>query len=477
MRIEIPEKVNKIINVLLEHGYEAYAVGGCVRDSLISREVNDWDITTSASPQQVKSLFRRTIDTGIQHGTVTVMLDKEGFEVTTYRIDGEYEDGRHPKAVTFTSNLEEDLKRRDFTINAMAYNESFGLVDIFGGESDLAKGIIRCVGVPGERFDEDALRILRAFRFSAQLGFTIEEQTLLSAKERAENLRKISAERIRTELTKLLVSKHPNRLLQASENGITKIVLPEFDDMLVTTQKNKNHQYNVGEHALHTIEFVADVERQLKYIKNVLPQFDANTVVSKKEWSKKEIQILKYAALLHDVAKPEVKIVKETGEELFPNHAICGGKIAKKVLQRLKFDNETIEYVVRLVVAHAEYSYEKTLAGMRKLMHQLGPDIMDLFWELQMADILSQHPASLQRKLEALREAKKLHQEVLQREDCVLLKSLKVNGSDLIKLGLAEGRQIGYLLNELLLHVLEHPEYNEKETLLALAKELASTRE
>lgn len=472
MRIEVPEKVSKIISILLEHGYEAYAVGGCVRDSLISREVNDWDITTSASPQQVKALFRRTIDTGIQHGTVTVMLDKEGFEVTTYRIDGEYEDGRHPKEVTFTSNLEEDLKRRDFTINAMAYNEQVGLVDIFGGVSDLEKGIIRCVGVAGERFDEDALRILRAFRFSAQLGFTIEEQTLLSAKERAGNLRKISAERIRTELTKLLVSKYPNRLLQASENAITKIVLPEFDDMLVTTQNNKNHQYNVGEHALHTIEFVADFERQIEYIKKVLPKFDADMVVSKKEWSKKEIQILKYSALLHDVAKPEVRVVKETGEERFPNHAMHGGTKAKKILQRLKFDNETMEYVVRLVVAHDEYTYEKTLTGMRKLMYRLGPDLMDLLWELQMADVLSQHPDSLQIKLEALKVARQLHQEVLKRGDCVSLKMLHINGRDLIELGITQGKQIGYVLNELLLKVLEHPEYNQKETLLTLAKQM-----
>lgn len=176
MRIQVPEKVNRIIEVLLAHGHEAYAVGGCVRDALLSRVANDWDITTSASPREVKALFRRTIDTGIQHGTVTVMLDREGFEVTTYRIDGEYEDGRHPKEVTFTKSLTEDLKRRDFTINAMAYNEQTGMVDIFGGASDLEQKIIRCVGVAGERFDEDALRILRAFRFSAQLGFVIEEK-------------------------------------------------------------------------------------------------------------------------------------------------------------------------------------------------------------------------------------------------------------------------------------------------------------
>ncbi len=473
MRIELPEKVSYIIGVLLEHGYEAYAVGGCVRDSIIGREVNDWDITTSANPQEVKALFRRTIDTGIQHGTVTVMLEKEGFEVTTYRIDGEYEDGRHPKEVTFTSNLEEDLRRRDFTINAMAYNEQIGLVDIFGGEKDLEQGIIRCVGVAGERFDEDALRILRAFRFSAQLGFTIEEQTLQAAKERAQNLRKISAERIRTELTKLLVSKNPNRLVQASSIGITNVVFPEFDAMITTTQNNKNHQYNVGEHVLHTIEFVADVERQVEYIKRVLPEFEAETVVLRKEWSKKEVQILKYAALLHDVAKPEVRVVQETGEERFPKHAMHGGKLAKEILQRLKFDNETIEYVVRLVSAHDEYAYEKTLVGMRKLMYQLGPDLIELLLELQMADVLSQHTNSLQMKLEALRMARNLHKEVLERRDCVSLKELHINGRDLIEIGIKPGKQIGYLLNELLLQVLEHPEYNQKELLLNLAKQMA----
>ncbi len=472
MQIEVPEKVNHIIRVLLENGYEAYAVGGCVRDSLISREVNDWDITTSASPHEVKALFRRTIDTGIQHGTVTVMLEKEGFEVTTYRIDGEYEDGRHPKEVTFTRNLEEDLKRRDFTINAMAYNEQSGLVDIFGGEQDLKDGIIRCVGMAGERFDEDALRILRAFRFSAQLGFVIEEKTLQAAKERAGNLQKISAERIREELTKLLLSKNPNRLLQAKEAGITEIILPEFDIMLATTQNNKNHQYNVGEHALHTIEFVVDNKRQLQYISQVLPEFSAETVINKKEWSKKEIQILKYAALLHDVAKPELRVVRETGEEHFPNHAFYGVAKAKKILQRLKFDNETIEYVVRLVGAHNEYAYEKTLAGMRKLMYRLGPDLMELLWELQLSDVLAQHPSSLQMKLEALVEAKQLHQEVLKRGDCVSLKMLEVNGRDLIELGLAQGKQIGVLLNQLLAQVLEYPELNQKEALLVLAKQM-----
>ena len=201
MNFIIPDKVNKIIEELRNYGFEAYAVGGCVRDMILGRSPQDWDITTSATPLEVKSIFRRTVDTGIVHGTVTVLLDKDHFEVTTYRLDGEYEDNRHPKEVSFTSSLTEDLKRRDFTINAMAYNEIEGVIDLFGGMEDLQRGLIRCVGSAKERFEEDALRILRAVRFSAQLGFTIEEDTLKAVREKAENLKNISAERIRVELT------------------------------------------------------------------------------------------------------------------------------------------------------------------------------------------------------------------------------------------------------------------------------------
>ncbi|MBP3611527.1 MAG: CCA tRNA nucleotidyltransferase [Lachnospiraceae bacterium] len=474
MKIQIPEKVNMIIENLLRHGHEAYAVGGCVRDSLLGREADDWDITTSASPYEVKGLFRRTIDTGIQHGTVTVMLDKEGFEVTTYRIDGEYEDGRHPKEVLFTKNLEEDLKRRDFTINAMAYNEQTGMVDVFGGVEDLKQHIIRCVGAAGERFDEDALRIMRAFRFSAQLGFSIEENTRMAAAERAENLKKISAERVRTELTKLLLSKNPDRLVWMQQNGITRIVLPEFDAMLATKQNNSNHQYNVGEHTLHVVEFATDRERQEAYIRKVLPEFPAETVLSQKVWEKKERQILRFAALLHDAGKPEVQVTTGQGEHRFPDHARAGAAKAKKILQRLKFDNETMDYVVRLVAAHSEYlvltgEKEKNLAALRRMMYALGPDLMEVLWELQLADVLAQHPAFLQRKLEALAETKRLHREIVERGDCVSLKQLAVNGKDLINLGIQPGKRIGEVLEKLLLEVLEHPEANEREKLLGLA--------
>ena len=222
MKIPLPAKVSIILENLILHGYEAYIVGGCVRDSLLGRTPDYWDITTQAAPEKVKELFARTVDTGLAHGTVTVLLSGEGFEVTTYRIDGEYEDGRHPKEVIFTASLKEDLKRRDFTINAMAYNPKTGIVDYFHGKEDLENKIIRCVGDPIERFTEDALRILRAVRFSAQLGFSIEEQTKKALRVIAPNLKLVSAERIQVELVKLLISPHPDFLRTAYQAGITK---------------------------------------------------------------------------------------------------------------------------------------------------------------------------------------------------------------------------------------------------------------
>ncbi|MGI5948375.1 MAG: CCA tRNA nucleotidyltransferase [Lachnospiraceae bacterium] len=228
MQIELPDAVEEIISRLNAHGYEASAVGGCVRDSLLGRKPEDWDITTSARPEQVKKIFPRTIDTGIAHGTVTIMIHKVGYEVTTYRIDGEYEDGRHPKEVQFTSNLIEDLKRRDFTINAMAYSSRDGIVDAFGGIEDLKAGLIRCVGNPIDRFTEDALRILRAVRFSAQLGFAIEPETYQAISVIAPNLEHVSKERILAELGKLLVSNHPDRIGLVYETGMAPFISPDF---------------------------------------------------------------------------------------------------------------------------------------------------------------------------------------------------------------------------------------------------------
>ena len=259
MKMYIPSKAAEIIRELAANGFEAYAVGGCVRDSILGREPEDWDITTSARPEQVKQIFSRTVDTGIEHGTVTVLMDKDAFEVTTYRVDGEYEDHRHPKEVTFTASLEEDLKRRDFTINAMAYNPETGLVDIFHGMEDLERKVIRCVGNPGERFDEDALRILRAIRFSAQLGFSIDEATKAAMSERVEALREVSAERIRVELVKLLVSNHPERIREAYALGITRVILPEYDGIV-----------GVAQHPEVSAEMCRKIMRRLKFDNHTL---------------------------------------------------------------------------------------------------------------------------------------------------------------------------------------------------------------
>ena len=277
MTINIPQKAEQILHILNEAGYEAYVVGGCVRDSILDRVPGDWDITTSALPEQVKELFHRTVDTGIQHGTVTVMMGKEGFEVTTYRVDGEYHDGRHPDAVTFTRSLEEDLKRRDFTINAMAYHPEHGLVDLFGGMEDINRKIIRCVGDPVERFTEDALRMLRAVRFSAQLGFTVEENTKAALARMSGNLEHVSAERIQTELVKLLVSDHPDYLRTAWETGLTREFLPEFDACMETAQNTPHHCCSVGEHILKSL---TEIEND---------------------------RLLRITMLLHDIAKPVEK--------------------------------------------------------------------------------------------------------------------------------------------------------------------------
>lgn len=451
MKIQLPMDVNYIINKLIEHGHEAYAVGGCVRDSILKKEPEDWDITTSASPMEVKDIFRRTVDTGLQHGTVTVLIEKEGYEVTTYRIDGEYEDNRRPKEVEFTKSLDEDLKRRDFTINAMAYNDTVGLVDIFQGYEDLEKGMIRCVGSARERFDEDALRILRAVRFSAQLGFGIDTETLEAIKEKAQYLKNISAERIRVELSKLLVSNHPEKLIVAYETGITKVVLPEFDKMMETTQNHPHHSYSVG---IHTIKAIQEVD-----------SFDAADT-----FTNKERLILKLVMLLHDAEKPNFRTVDEQGVEHFYGHDVEGAKSAKKLLRRLKFDNETIDMVSHLIHWH-DYRFELTEKAMRRAIHKIGKEYMPLLLEVKRADTLAQNPLTHESKLQGLKEARRLFDEIVKRSDCLSLKDLKLNGNDLRALGISEGIRIGQILNELLQMVLEVPSYNEKEILEQMVKE------
>lgn len=443
VKIKMPGKVNKIIGVLQEAGFEAYAVGGCIRDSLLGRTPNDWDITTSAKPMEVKALFSHTIDTGIQHGTVTILLDREGFEVTTYRIDGEYEDGRHPKEVSFTGSLEEDLKRRDFTINALAYNEAAGLIDIFEGQKDLKDGIIRCVGNAEERFTEDALRMLRAIRFSAQLGYRIEENTLAAIHKLAGNLEKISAERIQTELLKLMVSPHPDYLRTAYECGVTKVFFPEFDLAMETPQNHPHHCYNVGEHILHSLlEVPAD-------------------------------KVLRLTMLLHDIAKPQCLTVDEKGITHFHGHEEMGAEMSRVILRRLRMDNDTTDKVCRLVRFH---DYGNGVAPdrriVRRAVNKIGEDLFDDFILVKKADLLAQSMYLREEKLSNLAEWDACYREIREAEECVSLRTLAVNGRDLIAAGLQPGRELGNILKQLLDEVLETPEKNEKDYLISRAKEL-----
>lgn len=450
MEIKIPEKVEYILNILHENGHEAYAVGGCVRDVLLGRKPGDWDITTSAKPEQVKEIFQRTIDTGIQHGTVTVMLGKEGFEVTTYRIDGVYEDGRHPKEVQFTGDLVEDLRRRDFTINAMAYSKENGIVDAFDGVGDLKRKVIKCVGNAEERFSEDALRMLRAVRFAGQLGFEIEENTRQAIREKAHTLEKISAERIRVELDKLICSKNPKLLTTAQELGITGIVFPEWDDMLATSQNHPHHQYNVGIHSLKVMENV-------------------NNLAKEAGCGEKELSILIWAALLHDVGKSSCKTRDENGVDHFYGHPDVSKKIAENVLRRLRFDNYTIDFVCHLILYH-DVRFSRKKSTMRKWMNRISVEKMPYLFLLMRADILGQSLYMREEKLDQLDAAISLFEEIRDAKDCVSLKALAVNGSDLLKEGFQKGKCMGEILQGLLQIVLEEPEKNQKDILIDIAK-------
>lgn len=440
-QIHLPDNVRSIITRLESAGYEAYAVGGCVRDSLLGRTPSDWDVTTSAKPQQVKEIFRHTIDTGIRHGTVTVMLDREGFEVTTYRIDGEYEDSRHPKEVVFTANLIEDLKRRDFTINAFAYNDQGGIVDAFGGMEDLKKGIIRCVGEASERFGEDALRMLRAVRFSAQLGFSIAGETKAAIRELAPSLANISAERIQAELVKLLLSDNPDYMRDVYALGITRVVLPELDAAFATAQHNPHHQYTVGEHLMQSLLYTR-ADRSLRL-----------------------------AALLHDIGKPSVRTTDEEGIDHFHGHAEVSERMAVDILKRLRFDNGTIDKVQKYVRYH-DYRPEPDERSVRRAVNKIGEAYFPQVMEVRRADTLAQSLYQREEKLAQIDEVMRLYAQIMEKNQCISLKTLDITGNDLIALGVPKGKRIGEILNRLLDEVLQNPENNVHEYLIEKAKEL-----
>jgi len=442
MRVELPVDVKNIIETLEANGYEAFAVGGCVRDTLLLRVPGDWDITTSAKPEEVKALFSHTIDTGIQHGTVTVMKNHVGYEVTTYRIDGEYEDARHPKEVIFTGNLVEDLKRRDFTINAMAYNDRAGIVDEFDGIQDLEDKVIRCVGNPRERFSEDALRMLRAVRFAAQLGFRIDDETKAAIRELAPTLAKVSKERIAVELVKILVSDHPEEIRTAYELGLTRVFIPEFDVAMETVQHNHHHKYTVGEHSIVAMQHV----RPEKMIRLIM--------------------------LLHDLAKPVVLTTDDRGYDHFVGHTQAGANMAKGILRRLKFDNATIDFVYRMVKHHDDRPPMDNMALVRRRISEIGLENMPMMIEIKRADILAQSDYDFESKMGYVDDLEKAYKEVLDKNYCVDKKDLSVNGKDLIAMGMKPGEEIGVVLDLLFDIVINDPRLNEREKLLERANKL-----
>lgn len=423
MRIEMPRDVEWIIEKIRENGYEAFAVGGCVRDTLLGRQPGDWDITTSAKPEEVKGIFGKTVDTGLQHGTVTIIRNRNGYEVTTYRIDGEYHDGRHPESVEFTSNLKEDLKRRDFTINAMAYSHETEIVDEFGGMDDLEHKVIRCVGRAHDRFTEDALRILRAIRFAAQLGFEIEEETYKAISDIAPNLKNVSKERIQVELTKLLLSDYPEKVMMVEKTGICPYVTGDFAEVF-----EQEREY---------LESAKILEKTTQ---------DDGEKDAVGEGVKNEQMIRDFAKLK---TLPAEKSMRWAG---FLRH-MEPAKV-RAILKGLKLDNETIDNG-RIMVDAAQTPLVPEKTEIRRFLSRMSRYQFEGCLYLKELDGET-----------AIDEIRRLWKEIEDAGDCISLKTLAVNGGDLMAAGIPKGKQIGETLGWLLNLVLEQPELNQKEMLL-----------
>lgn len=445
MNIRLPGKVNKLITHLEASGFEAYAVGGCVRDSLMGRIPNDWDLCTNASPDEMKRCFAdfRVIETGLKHGTLTVLLEGETFEITTYRIDGEYSDGRHPDQVTFTRSLKEDLARRDFTVNAMAYNDTSGIVDYFGGRDDLEAGILRCVGEPELRFTEDSLRILRCVRFASQLGFTIENSTVKAMNSCLPLLDRVAAERIRVELEKLLCGPDAVTVLRHHRDIIAHII-PEIRPIFDLDQRNGYHIYDVWEHSLQ-----------------VLSNIPAEPV-------------LRLAAFFHDIGKPGVMTIDYSrnpgsGWGHFYGHEAAGAEITDSIMRRLRFDNSTRKMVVDVIDAH-KIIFQANQKHARRLLMKLGEETLRNLIQLELADVKGQNPVYTEERVSNILSFRDALDEVIAREQCFSIKHLAINGGDLLALGIPQGREIGRILNELLEQVVDGNLENSRPALTEYVK-------
>ncbi|MBQ3928656.1 MAG: HD domain-containing protein [Clostridia bacterium] len=442
MKIDMPTQVKEIIAVLQQNGYRAYAVGGCIRDTIMGIPPSDWDICTSSLPQETLDALgaQNIVENGMKHGTVTVRRNGQNYEITTFRTDGVYLDNRHPQNVQFVRTLEQDLARRDFTVNAMAYNDTDGLCDCFGGTEDIQRKLIRCVGNPDQRFQEDGLRILRALRFSSQLGFEIESSTADSIRKNAHLLQNISAERILSELIKILTGKNVEYIL-LHYSGVLEVFLPEIRPMVGLEQNNPHHIYDVW---THTVKTVAAIPPE---------------------------RTLRLAALFHDFGKPDRHTVDSNGIGHFKGHPEVSAVMAEKILIRLKSDNQTKSDVAAIIRMHdarppAEPKY------VRRQMAKLGERRYPMLLELKKADSLAQNPRTIPQKLEYISRLNKIYQNEMKQGGAVTIKSLAVNGNDMINLGIKDGRMIGECLNTLCQLVIDGEVDNEKGALMIKIKEL-----
>lgn len=442
MKINLPEKVNKILSTLTNNGFEAYVVGGCVRDSLLGLTPKDWDICTNASPVKIQSCFAgyHTFDAGIKHGTVSVVLEKEVFEVTTYRIDGEYKDNRHPQSVTFTNDLSADLSRRDLTINAMAYNEANGLQDPFNGREDLQKRLVRCVGLPDRRFNEDALRIIRALRFASVYGFSVDEQTAASILTNAPLLKNISSERISAELNLLLCGDGAEEILNAYRE-VFAVFIPEIKPTFDFEQHTKHHNRDVWAHTTHAVASISP------------------TV------------LLRMTMLLHDLGKPRACKVDADGTCHFKIHPKYSAEYADEILHRLKYPAQFIDTCLKLVLYH-DIRFNGTKRQVKHIMNAIGEANMSLLFKVQRADIFAQSDYLKTQKLQSIDTAEAQFAQILDEASCFTLKQLAVNGNDLINLGITDGKKIGKTLKLLLSLVIDEKLENNKTALLQKAEEL-----
>lgn len=442
LQLKIPAGAREVLNVLTSAGFEACVVGGCVRDSLLGREPNDWDICTSALPEEVILLFsgeRQVIETGMKHGTVTVLMPDGPYEITTFRVDGDYSDHRHPDRVSFTPSLTEDLARRDFTMNAMAYHPEQGLIDPFHGREDLKIGLIRCVGSPAIRFEEDALRMMRAIRFASVFGFELEPETEQAVLGMHALLQKVSAERLMAELGKLLMGDGVEEVMMRYRDVIAELI-PELKDAFDCTQVTPWHCYPVYRHIAVSVE------------------------KSKKD------PLIRLTMLLHDIAKP-VCATHEGGKDHFRGHPERGAEMTDEILKRLKVDSFTRETVTELVRIH-DREVPATVAAARRLLSQIGVEQYSRLVEVKTADMLAQSEWAIEQKRDGIRNMRILAAQILSESAPIALKDLEINGEDLLALGMNPGPELGQLLTKLLDSVLEDPSSNKREILLSMAEKL-----